>query len=294
MNNAEVAHLWAHRARASAKGSSFHFSGDSIYSYGMEIARHVVRNGRPAVLFTRAGYSSTTSTHKGIVRDAIPERIIFEYADHRLPVFYVDELTSKKPNRLAYLRAYEREIRRSIDATTRARKYRAQHIEDALANYNAAVAMADFFGWKYSPPQDLAAQAELWPQEIATERARMEEEQRRLNIENEMAAADEIRRFIEGDPAARVPHYVKTAFARIEGKELVTSKGARVLVRAARRVMPFILGKIKDGEAWARNGETLKVPPYQIDEISNAGEVKAGCHTFKRDEVERIAKLLKA
>ena len=47
--------MWANQARDGAKGSSFYFNGDTIYSYGphFPIARHVERKGAHAARLWR-------------------------------------------------------------------------------------------------------------------------------------------------------------------------------------------------------------------------------------------------
>lgn len=75
MNNSMVAHLWANEKQESANGSNFFFEGESIYSYGyhFEVGR-TVRNkrGERVYLINDEFYSSSTSTHQGLVRSAIP------------------------------------------------------------------------------------------------------------------------------------------------------------------------------------------------------------------------------
>lgn len=75
MNNSMVAHLWANEKKESANGSNFYFIGTSIYSYGSHFeAGRIVRNkrGEKAYLINDEFYSSSTSTHQGLVRSAIP------------------------------------------------------------------------------------------------------------------------------------------------------------------------------------------------------------------------------
>src|SRR5579872_2694496 len=80
MNNSMVAHLWANKSRPQAKGSSFYFDGDTIYSYGSHfpIARHY----KGVVLFTTKTRSVTTAKHKSIAARACSH----------IPVFYVDNV----------------------------------------------------------------------------------------------------------------------------------------------------------------------------------------------------------
>lgn len=71
-----VAHLWAHQSQDSARnGRNFYFEGKDIYSYGSHFRCASVetnRQGEKAYLVTTRAYSSTTATHMGMVRKAIP------------------------------------------------------------------------------------------------------------------------------------------------------------------------------------------------------------------------------
>ena len=48
------------------------------------------------------------------------------------------------------------------------------------------------------------------------------------------------------------------------------------------------------GEEWVTNGKTLHLGPYKVDRIDADGNVKAGCHYVKWEQIERIAPALSA
>ena len=77
------------------------------------------------------------------------------------------------------------------------------------------------------------------------------------------------------------PHF------RLEGDEVVTSKGARVPLAHAERSFKFCLAMREKG--WKRNGHTHHVGMYQIDEISSA-EIVAGCHRIQWDTLIAFGK----
>ena len=70
----KVAHLWANQLQDEARNSgNFYFNGKTIYSYGSHfpIAKHVTNErNENAVLFTKRGYSNTTSKHIAVTRQA--------------------------------------------------------------------------------------------------------------------------------------------------------------------------------------------------------------------------------
>lgn len=83
------------------------------------------------------------------------------------------------------------------------------------------------------------------------------------------------------------------ALMRIEGEgdgaELVTSQGARVPLTHAVKAFRFIKLIRQRGEAWNRNGRTVRVGHYQVDSIQPDGGFTAGCHHFNWPEIERVA-----
>lgn len=78
----DVAHLWAnqHQDEAKTANRNFYFYKDKIYSYGSHfcIAKHETNKaGEHAILFTTRGYSSSTSKHIQVTRNACWGRIIY-------------------------------------------------------------------------------------------------------------------------------------------------------------------------------------------------------------------------
>lgn len=76
MNHRQVAEAFAN-GRTSAKGCNMFIDGDTIYSYGYHfpIARRTDKfiDGQQVVLFTRAGYSVSTSKHISYTRFALSQ-----------------------------------------------------------------------------------------------------------------------------------------------------------------------------------------------------------------------------
>jgi hypothetical protein len=79
---------------------------------------------------------------------------------------------------------------------------------------------------------------------------------------------------------------------RIDGDEVVTSRGARFPVSHAKRALAFVRKVRESGQAYVRNGHTIYIGPYAIDRIELNGTVKAGCHVVSWEEIERIASAL--
>lgn len=78
----------------------------------------------------------------------------------------------------------------------------------------------------------------------------------------------------------------------ITGGTLETSQGAEVPLTHAIRAFRFIKLVRDRGEAWNRNGHSLRVGHFGVDSIATSGDFKAGCHSIRWSEVERLAREL--
>ena len=294
----QVAHLWAHKSQDSARNagrSNFYFEGDTIYSYGRHfpIARHVSnKRGNNAILFTTADYSVTTSGHKSMVRGAIPRTV---------PVFYVarPEL-DPHPEQLD-------EFQARIDEATlkaeRSRKWKDSYLTDRAAEIKAFEAFATFIGSKRKPkiPDEAwlkeqkrlaKVQAEKNRQERKEREQRQAAERERLRIESK----EQFEQWLNGT-GHHFPYAYQNYgadYLRLEGDEVVTSRAARVPAKHVRKAVPLVLSLIEAGKTYQRNGHSIHLGEYVIDSIDENGTLTVGCHTFKKEEILRFAKIISA
>lgn len=292
----EVPHLWAHQTQDSARNAkgSLYFKGDTIYSYGdhFPIAR-IVENaaGVKAVLFTTRDYSVTTSRHKGMVWSAIP--------------FGVFQVTSPdNTNFDAIFNDYETRIRLGAKAVLRARGRAEGKLQAVDRLVHEANRFAEFFGLSRRaivPPEidsaEFRAKAADWARRqnginarrYATIQARRER-QRDLRRQGQQAT---LNAWLAGEKVP-VPWGLHNIYLRIEGNEIATTRGARFPVSHAIRAIPLIRRVKESGEPYKRNGHTVHLGHYAIEEIDKDGNVRAGCHFVENAEVERIAALLES
>ncbi len=284
MNNEQVAHLWANKSRSAAKGSSFYFDGDTIYSYGphFPIARHY----KGIVLYTSRTYSVTTAKHKGIVCSAMSH----------LPSFMVDDVT-KDPSG-ADVKAYAERLKLQAMVLSRPRdpQFRIEHLQRITDEANK---FCSTFGFKtrFQMPDEVTLEALREKSKQAQAKKAKQTAERNARIERENAEA--ITEWIAGR-RAMLPYTVQTVYLRarhaacesINGNEpdgliMETSRGARVPLADAQRAFRFVMLKREKG--WRRNGETFPVGEFQLEAVNEQGVV-AGCHRVAWAEIERFAK----
>jgi Ni/Co efflux regulator RcnB len=299
--NQMVAHLWAHQAQEHAKNGkgSFYFDGNTIYSYGAHfpIAKHIVRNGEKAILFTADSRSVTTAGHKSRVSRAIPPATrVFTVAS--LGIY------ANAPDHKANLNHYAKELATAAKKATRARsEWNRGHYLNSITRLTAeAKAYAEFFGVSAA----LAQLVPEFPAELDQLRGRVKEwEKERARLEQEFRAKEERRKKAQQRKAkrqaqeaiqrwkagenVRVPYFGEEAYLRVVGDTVETSQGAIVPLSHALRIVPLV----RSGVPYQHNGHSVHIGHFRIDSIDEKGNVRAGCHFITRQEIERIATELK-
>jgi hypothetical protein len=293
----EVAHLWAHAAqdRARNTNSTFYFEGDTIYSYGphFPIARRVdagdlARGSSAVVLFTLRDYSVTTAKHKSYVRRALAQGT---------QVFYVENVKASPAD---CLEDYRARVAEGVKSLKTARRLGAADVVRELLR--EASVFADTFGvqgvnstgWV---PEGFAEIVAKYDKRTEKARAKLEAEQ----AENERRAreadarcaaefAEKIGPWLRGEDVGGP--YRRFSLCRIVGDEIQTTNGARVPLEHVKRALPLVLSIIGKGGTYKRNGHTIHLGHYVLDEITAEGVVIIGCHRFQRAEVDRVAGLL--
>ena len=293
----EIPHLWAHRTQEDARNrqGNLYFTGDTIYSYGSHfpIARHVTNDaGQRAVLFTTATYSVTTSSHCSAVRSAIPSGI---------PVFHVpnvchgrysgSELTADDHG--GNLADYAERIEKYVITSARARSSYAKewNNDHAVRLRDEAFAYCAFFGL---PVPNISEVRELDSEALTAIRKReakrtaeKAEQTKRERAEAVIRQQELITKWRAGQYSGCL--YDVPPMLRIDGNEVVTSRGARFPVLHAKHGLAFVRKVRESQKVYVRNGHTIHLGPYAIDRIEPDGTVKAGCHVVSWEEIERIA-----
>lgn len=296
----EVPHLWAHRTQDDARNrqGNLYFTGDTIYSYGSHfpIACHVTNDaGKRAVLFTTATYSVTTSGHCSAVRSAIPSGTpVFRVPSVCADRYSKSELTAD--DHVGNLADYAERCERHVITSARARSSYAKewNHEQAVCLRDEAFAYCEFFSL---PIPNIPSVPELDSEALAVIRKREAKKAAEKAEQTKRERAEAIARQQELITKWRAGQYSGClhdvpVMLRIDGNEVVTSRGARFPVSHAKRALAFVRKIRESGQAYARNGHTIHLGPYTIDRIEPNGTVKAGCHVVSWEEIERIAPLL--
>lgn len=288
VSSTEVAHLWAHRAQEHARNSSgtVKFIGSMIYSYGhhFPIAAHVTNHrGESAVLFTTRSYSVTTHKHCGYVRRAIPSSVqVFNVPlerDTRERELLDGTRTEK------YLASYQERVRELEEKIARARKpeYWYAQLDEIISEAN------QFATWIGSTVrfESRADYTEL-RKELQVERKRELEEKRARQAQLEKEKRALIEQWCNGEKV-HLPWSLERTYLRVVGNEVETSKGARFPVHHAMKGLELVRRVRANAVDWTPpESKSVYLGVYKIDRISAGGDVKAGCHLVRWEEITRV------
>ncbi len=314
-SNREVPHLWAHKTQAHARGSNIFFDGDTIYSYGRHfpIARHLKnKKGVECILFTTRDYSSTTQKHKSRVMSAIPMNM-------REFTFYVEH-PDKYPDNSEFERLEKIAANWVFKSKKALKKNRASYLANAQGRLEEAKQLKEFFGIKgkiktmeqlgvflkdIKKAKEEEKLANIRNEELNKEREKRRLEERKLEIARAEVNLEVWKSGTNIGGISILPY----AYGRIESGritlndgyndipfketiELVTSKGARVPIEHIKKVSKLIRSILENHKTYKKNGHTIHLGHYVLDEIKENGELVAGCHIFQKEEVLRILDLV--
>jgi hypothetical protein len=316
-DNAMVRHVWAQQTQS--EGRSYNgncsFRGPDLISYSTVIASFVNdAHGGKVCLITTKSYSITT-TGKHMPRSGdIPASI---------PVFHVPNVQpvgeSEHLDNLAYL---VEQYNEAVARMTRARDLwqDPHHALTVLANtaygYSARFNLPDP---ALNVNQDVmgivAKRAERAAKNAdpATIEKRARDAAKRLARKGALEvarvaqarakAAEAIAEWRAGDLSAwQLPYEARLdatggAMLRIStnGMDLETSQGASVPLKHAIRVFQFVKSWRETARGtdmtWRRNGHTIRVGQFTVDQINADGSFRAGCHKIHWSEIENVARL---
>lgn len=304
-NNSMVAHVWAQQTQAHGRnaGNTFYFEGPTIYSYGehFPIATFVTTpKGAQFVAFTTEGYSTTTAAHISHARRAVSGHTI----DVPNPMIFQGR--TLEPDDLdAIAEAMRAQFTEALEKASRARTYKAHHLERAQQIARDASWLAEQYdhpALAIAMPDDIGEALEQARTEARERQQREAERERERRDAMKHAEAERFKQWRAGElvsfPWSWSPED-DTALLTLsaDGQTIRTSKGAEFPADHARRVWP-ILRRLRQeqqhgSDLYPRSpGKPLRLGMFSIDTLEPGGTVRAGCHRVHWDEVERIAKIL--
>lgn len=300
-------HLWAHEAQTHARNSTSNrsFEGTDAYSYHTVVAR-IVRNakGERAFLVATRSYSVTTAKHMSEIHHALRgQGNIFNVPNLCPNLPPCPGVHGGRPIQIEShnenVKAYWSKIADLAGKAKRARVngyWHTEHAQQTLAELREYVRFFRLKGKQYKVPSDLAdidqtladlAEASTKAKAKAAKEAREREKQR------EKDAAESLAKWMAGEyvmlPWLEWSHLRYSA----DGLRVETSHGADVPADHAAAALRQLLPLVKAKKAYRPEyPQVVRIGHYTLHSVDDAGNVRIGCHQFRRDEVIRFASIV--
>lgn len=325
-NSRQTIHVWAQQSQDYGKSSNVYFEGAVLYSYGYHYPLGLIitnKKGEKAALINATGYSVTTSKHIHETRSAVNHyatRIsVYDtefmralrrvYADSKLHLKLLKETVSK------YIEQEYKNLESRLSSNDAARRKTAtldKWRNETISRINSALELLEWAGGKLDSKskktiEKISGDITAMKDKAAKIRdaALKAEEKRKAERKKELAEvlALAIPAWLEGtqyvsyngnlhNTQGIISQYHDETLLRIKGNEIETSKGASFPVDHGKKAFSFIVKCREEKREFVTNGKTIHLGHFNIDKIDIEGNVTAGCHFVKFNEVERIAKQL--
>jgi hypothetical protein len=278
MNNSQVAHAWAHGR--SGKGSNLCSDGVTLTSYSTPIATII----QDVAFISSDSMSPSTSKHLSHARRAVD----FQYFD--TPFFQYGRRTI--PTAEQCIIAAAEAMQGDFNELLRKRKpdvdrYEARRIEiiEMAAQFNVVVPDMPEVG------DDLKEKAKAYQareRERAKERKIRDEERERAA---RIIAQGELDLWLQQGKGYFPGCYRERGNDRItiRDNKVITSQGAEAPLDHVIKALAFYDSRRSESgfTAYHTNGHKIHLGMFTLDEIKD-GDVKAGCHYFKAEEIARF------
>jgi len=291
-SHSEVAHVWASRSQSEGRAKNVFFMNDTIYSYGTHfpIAKFVdLPNGRTIVLFNASDYSVSTSKHKGHVAGALNGL--------NVPVFRI-------PAKLwscwdSCIESYKHTIADTFDKASRAREHAFGLCKWAYRTIKELKAFSDIVGssatYDFTEKDIKTIKRAIGYKRTGAQRSIESEKRKQAKLEKEK---QELQIACGGNvvvywhkhgtlPQGYSAYYhLPYTCCRIVSDEIVTSRGARVPLERAKKLIPII--KRQKERSVTENDLHVKIGFYTLTDIWANGDIQVGCHYIPFSEIEYI------
>lgn len=279
--NSMLAHVWAQQSQDDGRnaGGSFYFLGTTIFSYGSHfpIASFTKSD---LVLINNATYSNTTAKQQNHVRNAIPSNV--------RTIYVLDCRATGKSAHNSNLEGLKADMVQSILLASRARKYISMHLESAERSMIAYNDYVIAFKLRRKLFSELPNSAEIKLKAAAA----AVNERKAAKRKADKIASDSVELLKEwktgGDSFINM--YSLPVALRVKGENVETTQGASFPVDHAIKAYRTI--RALRGTAWTCNGENIRLGHFKIDSINSLGDIVAGCHRIKGEEVRRMGEIL--
>ena len=282
----EVAHIWASQSLAEGRAGNIFFENGVIYSYGhhFPVARFAPEYG-DIVLFTLRDYSSSTGKHKGIIRNAIP---------NRYQIVYCDDITRPPSHNLDIWANRAERLRADFAKNTR--KITRGNLANELFENNAAA--SSYCEATITPRQqwisisDSEREARAYVIEAArlrdAKRAIKQSEQNRIAA---LEAGERLELWKIGENVNTNGFQFSDTLLRIKGEQIETTRGAKIPISDALKIYPLLDRAKRTGNKLEAGLHNINLGAYRFNSFDGENLI-VGCHSIAWAQIEKMAQEL--
>jgi hypothetical protein len=295
VSTSEVPHLWANQIQEHARNhGNLYFEGKKIWSYGRHFLAAKIINDN-TVTINNYSYSVTTSGHLRAIESAIdkskftnifhvpePDVKIGKHHNHDTNIkhlfngieLYSNKIKTARSNKAGYIRSVEM-LKKLILEYCRVFKCKT-----ILSSAQRTILNA--------PIEQLESKFHKKYKKETAQRKLAEKKRIKRNEDAFIESCEKFRRFeidhVNDYNQSRIVLRVNRTNNVVE-----TSQGVNVPVDRAIELWPLVLHCHNTKTEWIENGQNFKIGHYRVNKIHSNGDLKAGCHFLKFDELQRIA-----
>ena len=275
-NNSMVAHLWANQTQSEARNGNgtFWFEGNKLYSYRTLIAQ--LFDG--FALVSSNNMTQTTAAQLYDVRRSLQgnKRTIYSNQFSRGKKYQTISIET-------IIKEKQDTIKQAINELPNKRTLNT--LLQVINTIESAVSDLQFLGADI-PNIDLT----VWDDKVKEYKDKMIAAN---NKKESTKRAKEQAQFAAWLAGKQVPF--PRSYDRFEGSDLITVRDGIVITsRGAQAPLSDVLKAIEFYQLkqwpYETNGHKIKLGSFTLDSIDTMGNVKAGCHTFKAQEISRFIK----
>ena len=300
-SNSEVAHVWAQQCQESGRnaGDTFFFENKTIYSWGrgLPIAEYkIMPNGKAVIMFDDYNYSNSTCKHQDHTIQAIRGN------GYRV-IYMPSETWDNYEKGVKYL---VEQIQDKMDRCSRARENAKWLLRDCAGYISRLHSWGKLHNehptYKFS---DVEKAAVVRAHEMKAKLAKRDRERMLAQHRKTEREITDLKDLCGGDVNAywrkfgKIPSgfstysHLKDTLCRVVKDEVVTSRGAKVPISHAIRLLRIVKKYRDSGKQYiAHPSHPIHCGYYTLDSVNHNGDIKIGCHTIKWDEVDILGRQL--
>lgn len=270
-SNSQLSHVWANQLQSFGKGSSMHFDGKIIYSYGShyEIAQIIASPNCSKVYFVNSnGYSKTTAKHTMHVVSSIPDYFPSFNVPFKNNKFSVEHLPEIIDNMMLQGKKY---LTQQINARTY-----FGYFSTASQLFEDVDLICELFDLPKPKLPSNYLDAQIKAQNLKETQTIREEKKQAKELQKSLELLSKWLNHEYNGQLYNLPVHLRISS---DGKLIETTKGAKVQLSEALR----LLSKMRNGE---------DVNGYKLDGFTvienNAHAVKIGCHEISWHIINKL------